>query len=175
MNRPSILALLVSLALVPQVRAADTPLKAELQPLDIAAGTWLYHGENVATAGQKAGSWDWKEVCGWSANRAFMSCSFTMHWPDKLVKSQALSTYNYQDKAYWHYEMFDSDGSGADPFIARMTVAGDSWTYYGKADKQIYRVIYRYASASRVSVRIELSSDQVHWTTLSQGEGVKQP
>jgi len=42
------------------------------------------------------------------------------------------------------------------------------------ADGKRYRVVYQYASSSRVSVRIELSTDNVHWTTLVQGQGVKQ-
>ncbi|MFK2876437.1 DUF1579 family protein [Rhodanobacter hydrolyticus] len=174
MNHLSIFATLAALAVTAHAYAADAPtLTPELQPLDIASGTWQYHGENLATADQKAGKWTWLEECEWSANHAFMSCSFTMNWPDKVVKSQAVSTYNYSDKSYWHYEMFDSDNGGADPFIARMTIAGNTWTHYGNADKKTYRVIYHYVSPTQVTVRIELSSDNVHWATLAQGEGVK--
>ena len=154
--------------------ADESVLRPPLQVLDIAAGKWEYHGELLATADQKAGTWTWSEDCGWSANRAFMACSFTMHWPDKIVKSLAVSTYNFTDKSYWHYEMFDSDGAGADPFISRMTVEKNTWTNYGHADKKTYRVIYQYASPTQVSVRIELSDDSIHWTTLARGEGVKQ-
>ena len=128
----------------------------------------------MATADQKASKWTWTEECGWSANRAFMVCSFTMDWSGKVVKSQAISTYNYSDKSYWHYEMFDTENGGADPFIARMTIAGNTWTHSGKADKKTYRVVYHYASPTQVTVRIELSNDNVHWTTLAQGEGIKQ-
>lgn len=174
MHRIAVFMPLAALTLATVAWSAEAPIPAELQPLDIAAGTWLYHGENIATADQKAGTWTWLEVCGWSANRAFMTCSFTMNWPDKVVKSLAINTYNFSDKSYWHYEMFDSEGNGSDPFIARMTLLGNTWTHYGKADKKTYRVIYHYATPNRVTVRIELSSDNNHWTTLAQGEGIKQ-
>lgn len=98
-----------------------------------------------------------------------------MDGPDKIVKSEAVSTYNYTDKSYWHYEVFDSEISGADPFISRMTISGNTWTHYGKADKKFYRVVYHYASPTQVSIRIELSGDKVHWTKVAQGEGIKQP
>ncbi|GGA39466.1 hypothetical protein [Dyella nitratireducens] len=175
MHRIPMLATLITSALVSSAWCADTPTPpAELQALDITAGTWLYHGENLAVGNQKAGKWVWLEECGWSANKAFMACSFTMNNPDKVIKSHAVSTYNHSDKSYWHYEMFDSDGSGADPFIARMTIEGNTWAEYGKADNKTYRVTYHYLSPTKVTVRIELSVDDVHWTTLAQGEGIKQ-
>lgn len=155
-------------------RDAAATLPPELRPLDISVGKWLYHGEDLPTAGQKGGKWTWSEECRWSAHHAFVTCSFVMDGPDKIVKSEAVTTYNYSDKSYWHYEVFDSEISGADPFISRMTIAGNTWTNYGKADKKTYRVIYHYASPAQVSVRVELSGDNVHWTTVAQGEGTKQ-
>jgi hypothetical protein len=176
MRRLPMFSALTTLVLAPLAWPADTPPSApELQRLDVAAGTWLYHGENLAVANQKGGKWLWREECGWSASKAFMACSFTMNNPDKTVKSLAVSTYNYSDKSYWHYEMFDSDGSGADPFIARMTIEGNTWTAYGKSDNKTYRVIYNYSSPTRVTVRVQLSGDNGQWTTLAQGEGIKQP
>jgi hypothetical protein len=174
MSRSSIFAALAALVLAQPTWSADAPIPSELRPLDIAAGTWFFHGENLPSSDQKAGKWTWLEMCGWSANHAFMACSFTMNWPDKIVKSLAITTFNYSDKSYWHYEMFDSEGNGSDPFIAQMTITGNTWTHYGKADKKTYRVVYHYISPTQVTVRIELSNDNTHWTTLAQGEGVKQ-
>lgn len=175
MRRASYFASLIALA---AAAAAAGPhaqsLPEELRPLSIAAGTWLYHGTNVATADQKAGSWTWLEQCGWSANKAFMACSFTMNGPDGTVKSLAISTYNADDKSYWHYETFESGSDGGSPFIGRMTVAGRTWTYDGKAGKMSYRVIYHYESATKVTLRIEESNDDAHWTVIAQGEGRKQ-
>lgn len=154
--------------------AANLPDAASpLHALAIAVGHWQYHGETLAVAGQKAGSWVWDEDCGWSANQAFMACSFTMNDSGKIIKSHAVSTYNSSDQSYWHYEMFDSDGSGAEPFIARMSIAGNTWTSVGKADHKSYRVIYRYTSPRQVFVAIEMSDDEVHWTMVAHGEGVK--
>jgi hypothetical protein len=175
MRRLLLLVLVALLTLASPAWSAEVALaSAELRPLNIATGTWTYHGENMAAAGQKAGTWTWIEKCAPSANGAFMACSFTMNGPDQTVKSLAISTYNYSDKSYWHYEMFDSDSGGADPFIARMTIQGNTWVVSGTADKKTYRVTYHYSSPTQVTVRIELSDDNIHWTTLAQGEGVKQ-
>jgi hypothetical protein len=169
----SVVALATLAGAVPALAGSAPTLRPELEPLGIAAGTWLYHGKDKAVAEQKASQWTWLQECGWSANRAFMTCSFTMNSPDGVVKTQSVSTYNYKDKSYWHYEMFDSDASGADPFISRMTIANNTWTNYGKSNKKTYRVVYHYTSPTQVSVLIELTTDNVHWVTVAQGEGVK--
>ena len=177
MNRytRSTLLLIFALACSMRSNAVDAPLLApELRALDIAAGKWEYQGENLATSDKKTEKWTWSEDCSWSVNRAFMACGFVMRSPGKIVKSLSVSTFNYTDRHYWHYEVFDSDGSGAEPFISQMTLSGETWTSYGKADNKNYRVIYRYISVSHVNVRIELSSDDTHWTLVAQGEGVKQ-
>jgi len=176
MRRLSISVALATLAVASSAWCTDTrSLAPELQPLDVTAGTWLYHGEDLAVGDQKGGKWTWLEQCEWSPNKAFMACSFTMNNPGKTVKSHAVSTYNNSDKSYWHYEMFDSDGSGAEPFIARMTVEGNTWIAYGKSDNKTFRVTYRYSPPTKATVSVELSNDNVHWTTVARGEGIKQP
>jgi hypothetical protein len=175
MNHTSTLAALTALAFASGVSTADAQnIPPKLQPLGIAVGTWVYNGEDIATADQKAGKWIWLEKCRWSDNQAFMACSFAMNEAGKVIKSLAISTYNGGDKSYWHYEAFDSGGDGGHPFIARMTVSGDRWTYDGKAGNKTYRVIYNYDSPVKVMLRIELSKDGVHWTTVARGEGLKQ-
>jgi hypothetical protein len=177
MRHPSTLAALLvlsSAAAVAPAEARSVPQK--LQPLSIAVGTWLYQGADNATASQKGGKWTWLEKCRWSDNDAFLACSFVMNGPEagKVVKSLAISTYNSGDGSYWHYEAFDSDGDGGHPFISRMTIAGAMWTYDGKAGKLAYRVIYRYDSPVKVTLRIEESTDGAHWATVSQAVGRKQ-
>lgn len=175
MRRMSTFAPLVMLASAQVVCAAGAKsLPPELRPLSVFAGTWLYRGANVATADQKAGNWRWWEKCGWSANKVFMACSFIMNDPDKTEKTLAISTYNYDEKRYWHYEAFSSGGGGAGPFIARMTFSGDTWTLQGKFGDMSYRTIYHYDSPTKVAIRVERSQDDVHWTTVAHGEGRKQ-
>jgi hypothetical protein len=159
--------------------AATAPLSPEFQPLDKAVGKWIYHGENLQTAYTKAGKWTWEVDCGWSANRIYLVCSFAMDWPEGPDHSVSISTYNRLDKGYWHYEVID-DYRGNKPVVSRMTVDGDTWTdasdnvdANGKTASH-YRVIYRYASSTRVEVKFEISKDATHWTTLGEGEGIKQ-
>ncbi|HEV2270882.1 MAG TPA: hypothetical protein VGR92_15620 [Steroidobacteraceae bacterium] len=175
MHRLPTFAILTALALTGMASRADAQnISRKLQPLGIAVGTWVYHGADMPTAGQKAGKWTWLEKCQWSGNEAFMACSFVMNGPDGVIKSLAVSTYNSTDKSYWHYEAFDSGGDGAHPFIARMTVAGDTWTYDGHSEGKTYRVTYHYESPVEVTLRIEMSADHVHWATVAMGEGHKQ-
>lgn len=168
----------VALTVLASATFAATPftqnVPRKLQPLGIAVGTWLYNGEDMATPDQKGGKWKWLEKCRWSDNDAFMACSFIMNGPDAVVKSLAISTYNEGDRSYWHYEAFASGGDGGRPFIARMTVRNNTWTYDGKAADKAYRVIYRYESPLKVTLRIEESRDGVHWMTVARGEGLKQ-
>jgi hypothetical protein len=62
-----------------------------------------------------------------------------------------------------------------------MTIVGDNWTdasdnvdANSKAAHH-YRVVYHYASSTRVEVKFEVSDDAIHWSTLGQGDGIKQP
>jgi hypothetical protein len=163
-------------ALVPGAcLAAEGPAVSEkLKALDVTLGKWVFQGETLAVADQKAEKWNWLLDCSRSTNRAFVICSYTMNYPNKTVKSEIVDAYNSFDQKYWHYEMFDSDDSGAKPFISEMTIAGDTWTNFGKEGETTYRVTYRFVSPTRVSLRVESTTDNVAWTTLQQAEGVKQ-
>jgi hypothetical protein len=148
--------------------------------LNVQSGHWIYRGTTVAGPKEKAGSFTWDEHCGWSANRLFLMCSFDNDWSGKKAQSLVVDSWNAQDKTYWHYEMFASGGSGAKPFVSRMTINGNTWTEYGEDDaadgsKNYDRIVYVYTSANRVKVSIEVSKDGRHWTTYASGEGVKQP
>lgn len=164
------------LSVAPFFSAQAASLPPELQPLDKAVGTWVYHGENLRTAYTKAGKWTWNVQCGWSANHLYLLCSFIMDWPEGIDHSVSISTYNQHDKAYWHYEVLD-DEPGSKPVVSRMSVVGDTWTdatdnvdANSKAARH-YRVIYRYPSPGKAAVKFEISNDGIHWTILGQGKG----
>lgn len=174
------LASICVLTAAPAFGAGAVPMSPELQPLDEAVGTWVYHGENLQTAYTKAGKWTWDVQCGWSANHIYLICSFVMDWPEGTDHSVSISTYNRLDKAYWHYEVID-DENGSKPVVSRMTVVGDTWTDTSdnvdanSKTARHYRVVYQYPSPKRVAVKFQISNDGIHWTTLGQGKGVKQP
>jgi hypothetical protein len=179
MNQFSKFALIWMLSVASAFAANQVPLSPELQPLDRAVGKWIYHGENLQTAYTKAGKWAWDVDCDWSANRIYLVCSFVMDWPEGPDHSVSISTYNKLDKSYWHYEVID-DYKGDKPVVSRMTIEGDTWTDASdnvEANNNTashYRVVYHYASSARVQVKFEISTDGTHWTTLGQGEGIKQ-
>ncbi|HKT32899.1 MAG TPA: hypothetical protein VJS89_10510 [Gammaproteobacteria bacterium] len=170
--------MLVALAAGSAVSAANETLAFELQKLDVSAGHWVYHGETLGTPVSKPGKWTWNEDCGWSANQAFMVCSFTNNWAGKIVKSLVVDTWNKKDKSYWHYELFP-DGAGGKPFISRMTVTGNTRVEYATDNehgrKVETRITYVFDSATHVKVKIETSNNGVDWVTVDQGEGVKRP
>lgn len=175
-----ILILAGVLLLTPMLAGAtDAPARSpQLQALDISVGKWVYHGTTPATATAKAGTWTWNADCTWSANQNFLMCSFSNVWSGKIVKSLVVDTWNDTDKTYWHYEMFAASDSGAKPFISRMSIKGNVWTEYGtsegKGKKTAYRIIYRYSSPTRVTVKLETSKEGGAWTTFAEGTGIKQ-
>lgn len=166
------------LSVAPAFATNGAPMSPELQVLDKSVGTWTYEGENRQTAYTKAGKWTWDMRCGWSANRLFVVCSFVMNWPEGTDHSVSLSTYNKLDKAYWHYEVLD-DLKGSKPVISHMTIVGDTWTdttenvEAGNKAASHYRVIYRYPSSTRSTVKFQISNDGIHWQTLGRGTGVR--
>ncbi|MDE2070999.1 MAG: hypothetical protein KGJ04_07045 [Gammaproteobacteria bacterium] len=154
-------------------------MSPELQKLDVSAGYWVYHGQTLNTPFGKAGNWTWNEDCGWSANQVFMMCSFTNDWSGKIIKSLVVDTYNEKDKSYSHYELFNGGDSGAEPFISKMTINGNTRIEYATdsehGKKTETRITYTFDSPTHVKVKIEISHDGTHWVTVDEGEGVKQP
>jgi hypothetical protein len=167
------------LAIAPAFAAETSSLSPQLQPLNVGAGTWTYHGKNLQTAYTKAGNWSWNQQCGWSANHIYLVCSFTMNWPEGPDHSVSISTYNQTDKSYWHYEVLD-DYKGNKPVISRMTISGNTWidttenVAANGTTTPHFRVVYQYASPTRVEVKFQTSRDAIHWTTIGQGVGIKQ-
>lgn len=174
-----LLVFVAALASAPAFAAGNRPLSPELQKLNISVGRWVYHGKTLKTPSGKPGTWTWNADCRWSPDMMFLECSFDNVWSGKAVKSLVVDTYNAKDRTYWHYEMFAAGSGGAHPFVSRMTIHGNTWVEYGQdldhGRKVQERIVYRFASSSRVSVAIQTSRDGKHWTTIDQGEGVKQP
>ncbi|HEY3858277.1 MAG TPA: hypothetical protein VGM47_01545 [Gammaproteobacteria bacterium] len=60
-----------------------------------------------------------------------------------------------------------------------MGIQGNTWTELGEdgdqGKKSYTRISYVYGSATQVTVKLEVSTDQKQWKTVLQGEGVKQP
>ena len=168
-----ILAGIASLA----ARASADSRPSELQKLDIATGHWVFHGKSRDGSG-KSGSWTWRADCRWSADKLYLLCLFHNTWSGQAIKSLVVDTWNAHDKSYWHYEMFSAGASGEHPFSSRMTIKGNTWIEYGRSDEHgktiRTRIVYVYASATRVHVEIQVSDDGKHWKTVDSGEGVKQ-
>ena len=170
----SVLGLIVAFA----ARASENTRPAELQKLDIATGHWVFHGKSTNSRDGKTGSWTWRADCRWSADGLYLLCLFHNSWSGQAVKSLVVDTWNAHDKSYWHYEMFSAGATGKHPFSSRMTIKGNTWIEYGHSEdhgKTIRtRIVYVYASATRVHVDIQVSDDGKHWKTVDAGEGVKQ-
>lgn len=175
-----VLLLVCSAALVigPAPAGAQS-LSPELKKLDISVGRWVFHGKELKTKSGKPASFTWNEDCRWSPNNLYLECSFSNVWAGKPIESLVVDTYNTRDRSYWHYELYATGEHGGDPFVSRMDVDGNTWIEYGQqavpGKKTGERIVYHWNPPNHVSVAIENSKDGVQWTTVDEGEGVKQP
>lgn len=170
------LVLLVSAS--PGAFASDASAPAaKLHQLDVSAGDWVYHGKFLATKKSPATPWTWHEHCEWSANHQFMMCSFANTWAGKRVDSLVVDTYNPRDHSFWHYEIFSGSDTPAKPFAAKMQIDGpvrtESWTQTEHGKTGHIRIVYKFQSDEKVTVRFQQSDDGKRWRTTGEGVGTK--
>ncbi|MDE3156613.1 MAG: hypothetical protein KGN76_16045 [Acidobacteriota bacterium] len=180
MKRSVLLALVCSAAFgAAPLLAAGVPPPPELQQLNVALGHWVFHGTSAATPTRPAQPFTWDSHCEWSPNHFYLECQFSNTYVRGKVESLVVNTYNTTDKTFWHYEFFAVGQSGKEPFVSRMDVKDNVWTEYGREaipGKQTgERIIYTWRPPSHVDMKIEISKDGTHWTTVNHAEGVKQP
>ena len=168
--------LLLSLAVcIPS--AAFAAHDAGLKQLAISEGSWVYRGHVFGDAGSRPTEFVWHADCRWSANRAFMMCSFSNTWGKQHVNSLVVDTFNPHDKAFWHYEIFEDGDAPDKPFASKMQIDGptriEEWTesLHGRAIRQ--RIVYKFASDKKVTVSFQQSQDGNAWKTTANGEGQK--
>jgi hypothetical protein len=166
-----------ALSIGPMTSSAQS-LSPELKKLDVSVGRWVFHGKQLKTKSGKPSSFTWNEDCRWSPNNLYLECTFSNVWAGKPIESLVVDTYNTRDRSYWHYELYATGEPGNDPFVSRMDVNGDTWIEYGRqavpGKKTGERIVYHWNPPNHVSVAIETSKDGAHWTTVDEGEGVKQ-
>lgn len=157
--------------------AAFAAADAGLEQLAVSEGSWVYHGHLLAGSGSRPAAFVWHADCRWSANRAFMMCSFSNTWGKKHINSLVVDTFNPRDKTFWHYEIFEDGDTPDKPFASRMKIDGptriEEWTetHRGKSIRQ--RIVYRFVSARDVTVSFEQSDDGKSWRTTASGTGQK--
>lgn len=170
--------LLVASCITSVALAAGSPTEdTKLHQLDVSAGHWIYHGHFLANGGARASAWTWHEDCHWSANRVFMLCSFSNTWAGRHVDSEVVDTYDGPGNTFWHYEIYPSGDSAGKPFASKMQVEGstrtESWTQTRKGKSVQQRIVYKFASADKVTVMFQRSEDGTHWSTTAMGTGEK--
>lgn len=150
---------------------------AGLKQLAISEGSWVYRGHVFGGAGSRPTDFVWHADCRWSANRAFMMCSFSNTWGKQHVNSLVVDTFNPRDKAFWHYEIFEDGDAPEKPFASKMQIDGptrvEEWTesHHGKSVRQ--RIVYKFASDRKVTVSFLQSEDGNAWKTTAKGTGEK--
>jgi len=147
------------------------------EQLAISEGSWVYHGQEFGDAGSRPKAFVWHADCRWSANRAFMMCSFSNTWGKQHINSLVVDTFNRHDHAFWHYEIFEDGDAPDKPFSSKMKIDGpmrtEEWTesHHGKAIRQ--RIVYKFASDRKVTVSFEQSENGKAWKTTADGTGEK--
>ncbi|HEX3430305.1 MAG TPA: hypothetical protein VHT03_05415 [Rhizomicrobium sp.] len=148
-----------------------------LEQLAISEGSWVYHGHVSGDAGSRPADFVWHSDCRWSANRAFMMCSFSNIWGKQHINSLVVDTFNTRDKGFWHYEIFEGGDAPGKPFASKMKIDGpkriEEWTesHHGKTVRQ--RIVYKFASDKKVTVSFQQSEDGKAWKTTANGAGEK--
>lgn len=174
---PVFLPLLVACMSCAALAQGSSAQQGPLSQLDVSAGRWVYHGHFIGGQGSHPSAWTWHEDCRWAANRVFMLCSFSNTWGGRHVDSEVVDTYDPHGSSFWHYEIFDSGDAAGKPFASRMRIDGATriewWTetHHGKSVHQ--RIVYKFASDSRVTVLFQQSRDGSHWDTTATGTGEK--
>jgi len=181
MKRGLLLLLLCTAGLFIASRSASpagAQPSSELRALNVSLGHWVFHGTTLKTKSGKPGSWTWSEDCRWSPNQLYLECTFSNVWSGKPVESLVVDTYNTVDHSYWHYEFYASGEKGGKPFVAPMTVTGNTWIESGRkaipGKRDGERIVYHWGPPGHVRVAIETSKDGAHWTPVDQGEGSRQ-
>ena len=150
---------------------------AGLEQLAISEGSWVYRGQVFGDTGSRPTDFVWHADCRWSANRAFMMCSFSNSWGGRQVNSLVVDTFNRHDNAFWHYEIFEDGDAPEKPFVSKMQIDGptriEEWTEsnHGKAIRQ--RIAYKFASDRKVTVSFQQSEDGKVWKATASGTGEK--
>ncbi|MGH6877826.1 MAG: hypothetical protein ACREHV_10685 [Rhizomicrobium sp.] len=149
---------------------------AGLEQLAISEGNWVYHGQVFGGAGSRPTGFVWHADCRWSANRAFMMCSFSNIWGGRHINSLVVDTFNSHDHAFWHYEIFEDGDAPGKPFASKMQIDGptriEEWTEseHGKPIRQ--RIVYKFLSDRKVTVSFQQYGDKA-WKTTANGTGEK--
>lgn len=168
---------LLGLAISAPSVAGPANISTHLEKLSVSLGRWTYHGESIKTPYRQPGKWIWHADCRWSQGRAFLLCGFVNVWSGHKVSSMVLDTYNPDDRAYWHYEVFASGARGNHPYVSRMTIHGNRWMEKGKAriHGKVYleRITYDFFDRRKVSVVIQLSKKGRHRVTIDRGTGIR--
>ncbi|HLY04711.1 MAG TPA: hypothetical protein VKR31_03085 [Rhizomicrobium sp.] len=170
---PGLLLALATAAASAALAAGD----AGHQQLAISEGSWVYRGHVFGDAKSRPTDFVWHADCRWSANRAFMMCSFSNSWGRQQINSLVVDTFNPRDHAFWHYEIFEDGDAPDKPFAAKMHIEGmtrsEEWTEkdHGKSVRQ--RIVYNFASDRKVTVSFQQSEDGKVWKTTANGTGEK--
>jgi hypothetical protein len=150
---------------------------AGLEQLAISEGSWVHHGQVFGDAKSRPTDFVWHADCRWSANRAFMMCSFSNVWGGKHINSLVVDTYNAHDKAFWHYEIFEDGDAPGKPFASKMQIDGptriEEWTENDRGKTIRQRIVYKFASDRKVNVSFQQSRDGMAWKTTATGTGEK--
>lgn len=167
-------ALLISLA---SLVASSASSAGGLEQLAISEGTWVYHGRTSGDAHAPPADFVWHADCRWSANRAFMLCSFSNIWGKEHINSLVADTFNARDNTFWHYEIFEDGDQPDKPFAAKMHIDGptrtEEWTETDHGKTMHNRIVYNFVSDKKVTVSFQQSEDGKAWKTTASGTGEK--
>jgi hypothetical protein len=172
--------LLPALALLSVASAATSDGSQASDPtrqLGIWEGRWTYTEHDYETPYSQAHTSDGTADCDWTPNRGFMMCDFLNRNPGAgtPVNDVAIFCYSPAARTYMRLQVFRD----AKPFLAQITVKGNTWvTSVDFPDKRgtiIYRDVYVFSSDDKQRITTaQISADKGRtWVTVSRFTAVK--
>jgi hypothetical protein len=160
-----ILVFIAALFAVAPAVTADTP-PPDLDRLAVFAGTWRSTAQNFDTIYSKAGA-----VSSTLVNQCWKTGAFFLCNQSVNGSSRVMLVFSYKGGDTYWVSYVPADTGHA--ISGTVVIAGGVWTYPGQQTHlgQItyFRTVDIFSDNDNIDFREEFSSDNEHWTLMSQG------
>ena len=153
----------------------------EVAKLDYFVGTWTVDGTIFPGAWGEGGNFGWTDKTEWMAGRFFVVGHWDFTMPAELGgDGEELFVMGYDTRHnVYTFDAFSSQGLHQ---VSKGRLDGDTWTWdseamqadaQGKENAVKQKMTMTMLSATRYTLKFEISNDGGNWTTFMEGTAVK--